>query len=83
MIDIISLGNYCPFCSHPPIRLVVHYGSCPRIKSIEYFENGGIKKVEFREFINAGFPEFNFMYNIKPGDSIDFTEEEGSKYRTH
>jgi len=37
----------CPFCSsalHP----VFHLGAkCPQIKSIEYFKDGTVKKVEF------------------------------------
>ena len=25
----------------------IHQGKCPRIKAIEYYENGGIKRVEY------------------------------------
>lgn len=28
---------------------VGHIGTCPRIKAIEYYENGSVKRVELRE----------------------------------
>lgn len=31
----------CPFCSN------YHLGRCTEVKSIEYYENGTIKKVEY------------------------------------
>jgi hypothetical protein len=34
----------CPYCSQ------THSGICWRVKSVEYFENGTIRKVEFRDF---------------------------------
>lgn len=38
----------CPYCSGP--QDIFHYGRlCPKIKSIEYFKDGTIKKVEFRD----------------------------------
>jgi hypothetical protein len=27
----------------------MHFGACPRVKSIEYYENGEIKKVEYHD----------------------------------
>jgi len=33
--------NLCPYCNG------IHDGVCPRIKSIEYYPNGVIKRVEF------------------------------------
>lgn len=35
---------HCPYCGSG------HAGTCPRIKAIEYFENGMIKRVEFVEW---------------------------------
>lgn len=31
----------CPFCSQ------IHEGQCPIVKSVEYYPNGTIKKVEY------------------------------------
>lgn len=39
-----SKCGYCGFYGE-------HQGTCPRIKSIEYFPNGTIKKVEFKDKI--------------------------------
>lgn len=40
----------CPYCSNPPHSLVYHYGGpCPKVKAIEYYPNGIIKKVEFKD----------------------------------
>ena len=40
--------NACPYCSSDSVQ-VYHQGKCPKIKSIEYYENGTIKKVDFEE----------------------------------
>jgi len=38
----------CPYCG------AIHTGTCPRIKSIEYHENGiTIKKIEFHDWSRA------------------------------
>lgn len=34
----------CPYCA-----AISHSGMCPRIKSIEYYPNGTIKKVELKD----------------------------------
>jgi len=34
----------CPHCG------MFHSGVCPKIKSIEYFPNGSVKKVEYHKF---------------------------------
>lgn len=31
----------CPFCDN------YHFGRCPEVRSVEYYENGAIKKVEY------------------------------------
>jgi len=33
----------CPYCG------MIHAGACPRVKAIEYFENGMVKRVEFKD----------------------------------
>lgn len=38
----------CGWCSGNG-RTVYHQGQCPRVKSIEYHQDGTIKKVEFKE----------------------------------
>ena len=38
----------CPYCS-TELRTIFHLGPCPRIKSIEYFPDGRIKRIELRE----------------------------------
>lgn len=39
-------SSYCRWCSNDGLQ-VIHYGPCPRVKSIEYHPNGNIKRVEF------------------------------------
>lgn len=37
----------CPWCSEGAVT-VYHFGeACPRVKAIEYYPNGTIKRVEF------------------------------------
>jgi len=36
----------CPYCSNG-CQQIYHGGRCPQVKSIEYHENGTVKKVEF------------------------------------
>jgi hypothetical protein len=38
----------CPYCSSQ-YQWTFHGGQCPKIKAIEYFPNGQIKRVEFRD----------------------------------
>ena len=40
----IDLGNQFKYCQHCGCY---HQGTCPRIKSIEYYLNGSIKKIEY------------------------------------
>lgn len=39
----------CPYCSGGSSQMY-HGGTCPKVKSIEYYENGTIKKVEFHDW---------------------------------
>ena len=36
----------CPWCSDEHTK-VYHVGPCPRVKAIEYYPNGTIKRIEF------------------------------------
>ena len=42
-----SMPKPCPWCSGP-WNQVYHSGVCPRVRAIEYYPNGMIKRVEFR-----------------------------------
>jgi hypothetical protein len=39
---------FCPHCSGGNVQ-VYHSGACPRVRSVEYHENGSIKRIEYRE----------------------------------
>lgn len=45
----IEPKGYCPHCSNPPSNYVYHSGKCPKVKSVEYYPNGTVKKVELRD----------------------------------
>lgn len=49
-----STMKECPYCSDE-ITKIYHNGKCPKVKSIEYYETGEIKRVEFNEW-NHGYP---------------------------
>ena len=36
----------CPYCSTESVQ-IYHAGKCPKVKVIEYYENGAVKKIEF------------------------------------
>ena len=38
----------CPYCSHDGCK-VYHYGVCPKVKAIEYYPDGTIKRIEYKE----------------------------------
>ena len=38
----------CPYCSSDSVQ-IYHHGKCPQVKSIEYHQDGTIKKIEFNE----------------------------------
>lgn len=41
-------SSACPYCSGP--YDIFHYGRlCPKIKSVEYYPTGKLKRVEFRD----------------------------------
>lgn len=44
----IHSGGGCPYCSNSWIR-VDHDGICPKVKSIEYYPDGTVKRVELRD----------------------------------
>lgn len=43
-----QINGACRWCSGP-FSAVIHSGACPRVKAIEYHENGMVKRVEFHE----------------------------------
>ena len=44
----VVIKDGCPYCSSDSVQ-VYHQGKCPKVKFIEYYENGTVKKVEFNE----------------------------------
>ena len=58
-----SVDSYCRWCSTPN-SFVFHYGPCPRVKSIEYYQNGAIKKVEFNDTEDSASFGGNQIANI-------------------
>ena len=47
-IGTAAVGNCCPYCSTVE-RIIYHAGVCPQIKSVEYYPDGRIKKIELHE----------------------------------
>ena len=41
--------NACPHCSGD-FQKVFHSGKCPKIKAVEYYPNGTIKRIEYIEY---------------------------------
>lgn len=41
-MNTTNIDKSCPYCGNN------HSGVCPRVKSIEYFPDGTIKKVDFK-----------------------------------
>ena len=46
METTVTMGDGCPYCSSESCQ-VYHQGKCPKVKSIEYHEDGTVKRVEF------------------------------------
>jgi len=47
VVQVLPPGA-CPWCSRPSVHhWVFHGGPCPRVKAIDYYPNGSIKRVEF------------------------------------
>ena len=42
----LNIPGGCPYCSSPS-QTVIHGGTCPRVKAIEYDQYGCVKRVEF------------------------------------
>jgi len=42
----VPVKQPCEHCSRPP-SYVYHDGRCPSVRAIEYYPNGGIKRVEY------------------------------------
>lgn len=39
--------NWCPYCS-TEFSKIDHGGSCPKVRAIDYYPNGSVKRVEFK-----------------------------------
>ncbi|HEY75976.1 MAG TPA: hypothetical protein G4O00_07325 [Thermoflexia bacterium] len=47
VVQVLPPGA-CPWCSRPSVHhWVFHNGFCPRVRAIDYYPNGSIKRVEF------------------------------------
>ena len=47
VVQVLPPGA-CPWCSRPlEHHWVFHNGPCPRVKAIDYYPDGSIKRVEF------------------------------------
>ena len=44
--------NGCPHCG------MGHTGACPRVRAVEYYPDGQIKRVEYFEYVRAA-PEYS------------------------
>lgn len=45
----------CPYCSSF-INRVYHTGMCPSVQAVEYYPNGSVKRIEFREQAQPRMP---------------------------
>jgi len=45
-MTLTNNNDFCPYCSDNN-NTVYHSGQCPRIKAIEYYPDGSIKRIEF------------------------------------
>ena len=52
-LETAGHSESCGYCG------LIHNGTCPRIKKMEYFENGTIKSIEFHSQYN----QYNNQYN--------------------
>jgi len=48
-----SISGGCLYCSNPSAGyFIIHNGICPKIKEIEYYPNGTVKRTVFKEASN-------------------------------
>ena len=45
----LSGEGSCPYCSKPPYSYVYHTGTCPKIKAVEYYPDGTVKRIEYKD----------------------------------
>lgn len=69
----VTLSN-CPYCGN------IHAGQCPRIKAIEYHENGTVKRIEFfgpvdysPPVVQPSWPNPPYPYEWQPGAPYKIT----------
>ena len=48
MTTDIQNDDCCPYCSNSGAK-IYHGGTCPRVKFVEYYPDGSVKKVEFHD----------------------------------
>lgn len=49
--------DWCPYCSGEN-RKISHGGPCPRVKVVEYHENGLVKRIEFHDDTSEPFEDY-------------------------
>ena len=72
----------CPWCSRPSVyHWVFHNGPCPRVRAVEYYPDGSIKRVEFwpeedRLLAEAGLAEYaDGLRQEDENDDEGYTDE--------
>lgn len=54
-------ASKCSHCGQPP-----HPGVCPTIKAIVYFENGAVKRVEYKTAADFAIPPSPYFSALPP-----------------
>lgn len=62
----------CKWCS-TPYSQIFHNGQCPRIKSIEYYKTGEIKRIVFNDHNLAVTPTITWYTGTTTNSNIDGT----------
>jgi hypothetical protein len=54
------MNNFCPYCGQ------YHgLGVCPKIRAIEYYSDGSIRKIEFKDGSVQGYGSLNTVVSIQ------------------
>lgn len=60
-----AVENFCPHCGN----LAHEVGQCPRVRAVEYYKDGTLKRVEYHEpaalVVSAG---------VRPGSQLSMQE---------
>jgi len=47
-VTSVTMTGYCHYCSQPALgHYIFHGGMCPKVKAMEYYPGGGVKRVVF------------------------------------